>query len=80
MLVKRGPKAYTNFTQALTETNQQEVLSAMERARSTLGQPAHHFIPPRSNNQEISSVDTNAQFNFLPIYSTSPPANSELYW
>lgn len=72
MLVKRGPKAFENFVAALTETNQQAVISAMERARSTLGQPAHRFIPPPYNHQENSTTDAKQPtFCFPPISSSN---------
>ncbi len=80
MLVKRGPKAFPNFVAALTETNQQAVISAMERARSTLGQPAYRFIPPPYNYQENSTTDAKEPtFRFPPINSTSSSNNNDEY-
>jgi len=78
MLVRRGPKAFSNFVAALKETNQHAVISAMERARTTLGQPAHRFIPPPSNHQENSTTDAKEpSFRFPPISSSNN--NSDEY-
>lgn len=84
MLLTRGPAAYANFIKALMESGQNDILPLLERARSTLGQPAHHFIPPKSNNLHISSLDlgnsngNNGNF-YPPIYSTSPQSAEYRY-